>query len=99
MTDYKKMLDELVAIIVKEDGSDLHLSQDRNPYIRVSGALVPLLKIPPLSGDDLYGLLDHLVTPENKQRFLETKEVDFSYGHGARHVFAVTAFFIRQFRP
>jgi twitching motility protein PilT len=79
--DYTKLLDELVSIVAKEGGSDLHLSQGRNPIIRVSGYLIPLLKIPALEEADMYGLLDHLMTPENKQRFLTDKEIDFSFSH------------------
>ncbi len=79
--DYKKLIDDLVAIVVKEGASDLHLSQGRNPIIRVTGFLIPLLKLPVLSEADMYGLLDHLITPENKQHFISDKEIDFSYSH------------------
>ena len=51
--NYKKFLDDVVNIVVKEGASDLHLAEGRNPFIRVSGFLVPLLKIPPLTADDM----------------------------------------------
>ncbi len=79
--DYKSFLDELVSIVVKEGASDLHISEGRNPIIRVSGFLVPLLKIPPLTQSDMYGLLDNMLSPENKQAYLREKEIDFSYSH------------------
>jgi twitching motility protein PilT len=84
--DYKKLLDDLIQTVVKEGGSDLHLTQGRSPIIRVSGFLVPLLKIEPLTRDDMYGIIDHIMPPEFKQRYMENKEIDFSYAHadGAR---------------
>lgn len=79
MTDFKKELAELVDIVVKEGASDLHISEGRPPTIRVSGFLIPLIKHPPLSKEDTLGLVSQLLTPENKERFLSTKEIDFSY--------------------
>jgi twitching motility protein PilT len=78
---YTKLIDQLVSTIVKEGGSDIHISEGRNPFIRVSGKLVPLDSISPLSQDDMYGILDQLMGPENKQIFLQAKEADFSFAH------------------
>ncbi|MCC2630598.1 MAG: twitching motility protein twitching motility protein PilT, partial [Candidatus Paceibacter sp.] len=91
--DYKKYVDELVSIVVKEGASDLHLSEKRSPVIRVSGFLIPLLKVEPLTREDLYGIMDYIMLPEFKQRFLEKKEIDFSYSHGADARFRGNGFF------
>ena len=91
--DYKILLDELVKTVLQEGASDLHVSQNRSPIIRVSGFLVPLLKFPPLTRDDMYGLLDHIMLPEFKQRFLAKKEIDFSYAHGSEARFRGNCFF------
>lgn len=91
--DYKKLLDELVDTVVKEGASDLHLSEGRSPIIRVSGFLIPLLKMEAVSKDDINGLLDLLVSPEFKQRFLRDKELDFSYSHGSVARFRGNGFF------
>ena len=32
--DYQKEINELIGILIAENGSDLHLSADRNPAIR-----------------------------------------------------------------
>ena len=42
--DYKKGLEELILTVIHEGGSDLHLSAERVPAIRVSGELIFLLK-------------------------------------------------------
>ena len=46
MKDYSKELKDLILTTVKEGASDLHITVGRHPTIRVSGSLIPLLKIP-----------------------------------------------------
>ena len=79
--DYAKELEQLIVTVIKEGGSDLHITEGRHPTIRVTGALIPLLKHKVLSKEDTLGFITELLTAENKKRFLETKEVDFSYGY------------------
>ncbi|MEK7081771.1 MAG: PilT/PilU family type 4a pilus ATPase [Patescibacteria group bacterium] len=79
--DYAKELEQLIITVIKEGGSDLHIAEGRHPTIRVTGALIPLLKHKVLSKDDTLGFVTELLTSENKKRFLETKEIDFSYGY------------------
>ncbi len=91
--DYKKQLYDLLATVIKEGGSDLHLSEGRNPCIRVSGVLLPLLKQPPLSKDDTRGMLEEMLGVENRDRFYKTKEIDFSYSYLDGDRFRGNAFF------
>ncbi len=77
--DYKSTIDSLLEIVVREGGSDIHLSEDRHPTIRTSGQLLPLLKSPLLTHKDLDGMLNVLTTPELVQKFKDKKELDFSY--------------------
>jgi len=79
--DYAKELEQLIVTVIKEGGSDLHISEGRHPTIRVTGALIPLLKHRVFSKEDTLGFVTELLTPENKKRFLETKEIDFSYSY------------------
>ncbi len=80
--DTKKFLDSLIQIVIKEGGSDLHLAEHRQPSIRVSGYLVPLLNFQPLTRDQMLGIVDALMSPEYKQQFIANKEIDFAYSHG-----------------
>lgn len=82
MTDYKVLLDELLKTVLNEGGSDLHLSEGRNPTIRVSGILLPLVKYPVLSKEDTMGLIGEMLTEKNKESFFNDKEIDFSYSTG-----------------
>jgi len=96
MANYTTQLKELLSITVQEQASDLHLSVDHPPVLRLSSRLVPLIKKKKLSSEDVKGLSEALMTTEQKQRFLEQKEVDFSYNfieEGAR--FRVNVFLQR----
>ena len=79
MNDYTKELSELVDIVVKEGGSDLHISEGRYPSIRVAGDLLPLVKRRVLGKEDTTGILSILLGEERKKEFLENQEIDFSY--------------------
>jgi len=78
--DYKRELDDLIEIIVSEKGSDIHLSVGSHPVVRVTGALVPLIKKPILTAEDIYSFCDVLISPGRRELFTKTSEVDFSYG-------------------
>ena len=79
MKDYAKQLKELLSVTVQGQASDLHLSVEHPPILRLSGRLVPLVKQDVLAAEDTANLADVLMTDGQKQRFLEKKEVDFSY--------------------
>ena len=89
----KKQLEELLSLTVKEAASDLHLSVGHSPVLRLADRLVPLLKKPKLSPEDTRGLAEALMTQEQLQRFLQEKEVDFSYSFQERARFRVNVFF------
>src|SRR3990167_4464121 len=99
MADYKQKLGGLIEQVVLQGGSDLHLGVGSQPTMRVSGVLTPLLSETALTGEDVRGLLEQMLQPEQLKRFLDTKEHDFSYdyssgtGPGAR--FRGNAFFER----
>ena len=72
MNNYKKQLEELLSLTVKEAASDLHISVDHPPVLRISDRLVPLLKKKKLSSKDTQGLAEALMGEELFQRFLRT---------------------------
>lgn len=77
--DYKRELEDLIDIVISEDGSDIHLSVGSHPIIRVSGSLIPLIKKPILTNADVASFVKVLLSKDQEQKFLETLEVDFSY--------------------
>ena len=73
------MFDTLVEALIREDGSDLHLSAGRFPAIRVNGELVFLFNHATISQDDIVGMLSAILSDEHHKRFLADRELDFSY--------------------
>jgi twitching motility protein PilT len=92
MHPQEKILNELVDLLIKENASDLHLSEGRIPVIRVAGFLVPLVKFSPILKSDLDGLLDIFLTDENKKLFHDQMEVNFAYSHKNKERFRGNAF-------
>jgi twitching motility protein PilT len=95
ITDYKKELLELLQTVIKEGGSDLHISAARHPTIRVSGQLIPLVNRPLLSLAEASGLVNEMLTPENKTLFVQDKEVDFSFTYDEQSRFRGNAYIQR----
>ncbi|OGG55369.1 type IV pili twitching motility protein PilT [Candidatus Kaiserbacteria bacterium RIFCSPHIGHO2_02_FULL_49_11] len=93
--EYKSELKNLLDTVIHEGGSDLHLSAGNHPTIRVSGSLTPLVKKQPLTPEDTLGLAAELMSPEKKEEFLHTQEVDFSYEYGEQGRFRGNGFFQR----
>ena len=92
-SDYEKTFEELVDLVLKEQASDLHLSEGRQPYIRTAGSLVPLVKYQELSRGDIKNVIDKLLDEQKKSNFLNQKEVDFSYDHKGSARFRGNAYF------
>ncbi|MEK7187118.1 MAG: ATPase, T2SS/T4P/T4SS family, partial [Patescibacteria group bacterium] len=88
----KALLNDLIMTVVKEGASDLHLTEGRPPVIRVSGFLVPLVKMSMLSREDIQGLLSILLTPEGRREFEEKCETNFAYSHTNKERFRSNAF-------
>lgn len=77
--DFKKEIEQLVGVVLNEGASDLHLSEGRNPLIRVAGNLIPLVKKTPISKEEINGYLNEFLNPENKELLMRDKDVDFAY--------------------
>ncbi|MSU45172.1 MAG: PilT/PilU family type 4a pilus ATPase [Candidatus Zambryskibacteria bacterium] len=78
-TNYKKEFEDLIQIVIKESASDLHISEGRQPIIRVAGFLIPMSTHQPLTKEDIKGILDELIDDSKKAIFLERRAVDFAY--------------------
>ncbi len=72
-------LSELLKKMIEMGGSDLHLSTNSPPRIRVHGKLRPL-DMPPLTAADTKALAYSVLTDVQKHRLEENLELDFSFG-------------------
>ena len=73
-------LPELLQKMTGMGGSDLHLSTNSAPQVRVHGHLSPLPGFGPLSASDTKRLAYSVLTDSQKHRFEENLELDFSFG-------------------
>lgn len=79
--DYVKDLSSLVDLVIKEGASDLHISEDRPPIVRVSGQLIPLTKHAPFDRAALEKMLDSVIPNSKKEIFKKRRGIDFAYMH------------------
>jgi twitching motility protein PilT len=64
---------------VQRGATDLHISSESPPLMRVDGQLTPL-PVPPLSANEAKNLCYSLLTDSQRHRFEEENELDFSFG-------------------
>ena len=72
-------LSELLKKLLEMSGSDLHITTNSPPQIRVDGHLRPL-DIPPMTAAETKQLAYSVLTDAQKHRFEENLELDFSFG-------------------
>jgi twitching motility protein PilT len=72
-------LHQLLKTMVEKGGTDLHVTTNSSPLIRVDGLLVPL-NLPALSAVDTKKLAYSVLTDAQKHRFEEHLELDISFG-------------------
>ncbi|MBX7246718.1 MAG: type IV pilus twitching motility protein PilT [Candidatus Sumerlaeaceae bacterium] len=70
-------ISELLKLTVERDASDLHLAVGRPPVLRIDGKLVNV-EAPPLTSSESRRLIYGVLTDLQKQKFEESKELDFS---------------------
>lgn len=72
-------LTELLKKMLEMGGSDLHITTNTPPRIRVDGKLRPL-EVPVLSSSETKQIAYSVLTDAQKHRFEENWELDFSFG-------------------
>jgi twitching motility protein PilT len=73
-------LNHLLKEMVEAKGSDLHITTNTPPQIRVDGRLKPLQDYPPLNPTQTKQLAYSILTDIQKHRLEEDLEIDFSFG-------------------
>jgi twitching motility protein PilT len=82
---------QLLELIYKQKGSDIHLSVGRPPTMRVSGRM-RTVKGPTLTPDDTIHLANQLMPPRMKLEFREKGGADFSYAYQDKCRFRCSVF-------
>ena len=73
-------LPELLKRMVDMDGSDLHITTNSSPRVRVHGELKPLEEVQVLNPAETKQIAYSVLTDAQKHRLEETLELDFSFG-------------------
>ena len=73
-------LSELLKKMTEMGGSDLHITTNTPPQVRVDGHLRQLTEYPLLTATDTKQLAYSVLTDAQKHRFEEQLEIDFSFG-------------------
>lgn len=78
MPNVSMTLTQLFEFAAKHGASDLHLVADKAPIIRVNGELRETTQFPVLSADDVALLVTSVLSEDQRRRFEQTRELDFS---------------------
>ena len=73
-------LHQLLDKMLKMEGTDVHITTNQSPLIRVHGNLIPFTEVPPLTPVETKRLSYSVLTDAQKHRFEENLELDFSFG-------------------
>lgn len=90
--DYSHYLKQLLLLTIEKGASDLHLSAGHPPIFRINRKLIPLTRENPLTPEDTKKLCFSLMNERQIARFLEEKEIDFSYNFEEKGRFRINVF-------
>ncbi|MCD8508183.1 MAG: PilT/PilU family type 4a pilus ATPase [Candidatus Pacebacteria bacterium] len=93
---HRELLHTLLMTLMREQGSDLHLSPGRKPFIRIHNELIPLSTMNTLEPMDTIGVLTAMVGPDRVKQLGERQELDFSYDFPEGHMRLRGNAFVRQ---
>ena len=85
---------QLLKTLVDQGGTDLHITTNSPPQIRIDGKMVPL-QLPPMTAAETKQIIYSVLTDNQKHRLEESLEVDFSFGVKGLARFRANVFFQR----
>jgi len=87
-------MEDLLALLVRKGGSDLHISTNSPPRLRIDGILVPV-ECPPLTADDTRRLATSVLTSDQIAKLDRDLELDCSFELEGQGRFRANVFFQR----
>jgi len=79
MSNSSLTLHQLLKVMFDKGASDLHVTINSPPQLRINGDLIPL-KTPPLGPNETKNLCYSILTDAQKHKFEEENELDVSFG-------------------
>jgi len=85
-------ISSLLALTIKQNASDLHLSAQCIPMVRIDGQLRKL-EFKELSSEQIKCVIFSIMTSKQKEQFIENRDIDFGYECSELGRFRVNCFF------
>jgi len=85
-------LNEILAVGLKGNASDIHLKVGLPPIYRIDGTLRPLPNAPRITPEFAEGFCEQIMNELQRERFAKSREVDLAYGVPGLGRFRVNAF-------
>jgi len=82
---------QLLQVLVKNGGSDLHIATNSSPMIRVKGDMVKL-GVPSLSAAEVQAMAEQITNAHQKEDLIREKSIDFAFKANGLGVFRVNVF-------
>jgi twitching motility protein PilT len=93
--DAEKITKGILSAAVEKKASDLHVSVDHSPTLRIMGKLTAIAEMDVITPEISREIAYYLMNEKQKNKFLEEKEIDFSYDFENRNRFRVNIFLQR----
>jgi twitching motility protein PilT len=87
-----------LELVVRAGASDLHVTADAHPTMRLDGKLLPLEEYGVWSAERVEAALSAIMTPEQREIFERELELDFAFGLSAEARFRVNIYQQRSAR-
>ena len=84
-------INKLLNLVCDKDASDLHLTVDRPPTIRLHGELMSV-NVPPLTPDDTSRMMKSITSEKHQQEVQESGGADFGFAFEQKARFRVSVF-------
>ena len=88
-------IDQLLAVMVEQDASDLHITAGSPPVIRVNGQLAPVPETAEMLPEHTHQLVYRILSTEQQKLFETKRQLDFAYAIPGLARFRVNAYFQR----
>jgi len=89
-------IDDLLEQMVARDASDLHVTTDTPPVVRVRGSIQRLDGYEPLTAEDTQQLLYRILSSERQKQLEIKRQLDFSHSIPGLARFRVNVYFQRE---
>jgi twitching motility protein PilT len=89
-------INDLLELVLQWGGSDLHLTSNSPPVIRVHGDLRPVGELAPLNGSQIRQMVFTILTQRQREKFEDELELDTSYALPGKGRFRVNVFLQRD---